>query len=281
MRRLSLLFVLFLAVVSCGQDENKLAARFLERAAECMSGGSYQEAKLLIDSVRIVYPKAFEARKEGIRLLQKVEIAEAERTVAFQDSVLSALRARLDEVKDRFVFEKDEKYQDIGNYMVSSQSVEKNIGRNYIRGQVDEKGRMILVSSFSGTSYIHHRSLRLSSGDNFVETPVSDDFYEYSDLGVCYEKCNFTNGKDGGAAAFISLHKGEPIKVEIRGTRNVSADMRPADINAISELYSFSLLLSSIDEAASLRDEALRKIKFVNENIAKADSIQLQNAALR
>lgn len=259
-----------LALISCGKDENKLASRFLKAASECMERADYQQAKFYIDSVKIVYPKAFEARREGIRLMQQVELAEAQRTLAYQDSALAVLNVRLNEVRGRFVFSKDEKYQDLGLYTVASQALEKNSGQNYIRATVDEKGRMTLVSNYHDASYIHHRSLRLSAGDDYMDTPVSDDFYEFRDLGVCYEKCNFTDGNDGGAAAFVALNRNAKIQVRLNGSRQVLMTMRSSDRDAIAELYSLSQLLKSITEATNLREEALRKIQFVNENIARA-----------
>lgn len=273
MRRIGTVVLAALLFASCGKDENKLASRFLKSASECLESCDYQQAKIMIDSVRIVYPKAFEARKEGIRLLQQVELAEAERTLAYQDSALTVLKARLAEAAPKFVFSKDEQYQDLGLYTAASQALEKNVGQNYIRAMVDEKGRMTLVSNFHDASYIHHRSVRLSVGTDFADTPVSDDFYEYKDLGVCYEKCNFTDGNDGGAAAFVSLNRDEKIQVRLNGSRQVVMTMRGSDKNAIADLYSLSLLLKSINEASDLRDEAIRKIRFVNGNIARADSI--------
>ena len=258
-------------LVSCKQDENKLAQKYLDAARVSMENGNYADSKLQIDSIRELYPKAFEARKQGIRLLQQIELAEAERTIAFQDSVLSVLRDRFETERKSYVFEKDEQYQDIGVYTVSSQALEKKIGKNYLRAQVDEKGHMTIVSNYSGSSYIHHRSVRLAQGDNFVETPVSTDFYEFKDLDICYEKCNFTDGNDGGIASFVALNGDGRIEVQLRGERTLKYTMSDADCKAVRQVYSLSLLLSSIEEASALRDEAVRKVKFIQTNVEKAE----------
>ena len=276
MRKLLFLTISLAALSACGPDVEKLAQQYLDAASECYTEGNYEKAKLLIDSVKSEYPNALEARRNGIRLLQKVEMAEAERTILYQDSAAASMRRQFNDVKDGFVFEKDEKYQDLGLYTVASQSLENNIGRNYIRGQVDEKGRMTLVSNYSGSSYIHHRSLRLSCGDNFIDTPVSEDFYEFKDLGVCYEKCNFTDNEDGGAAAFITLNIGNDITVSMKGERVVEIKMTDSDKKAISELYSLSMLLKSINEAEWLRDEAARKLEFVKSNLSGNQNMPLK-----
>lgn len=274
MKRIFIFGILVSLMTACGSDENGNARKYLVSAQQCYERGEFAEAKSLIDSVRIVYSKAFDARREGIDLLQKVEIAEAERTIAYHDSVISVLNERFEEVRRGFVYEKNEEYQDAGIYCKASQTADSNIGRNYIRAQVDEQGRLTLISNYSGSSYIHHRSLHLSLGDNYLDTPVSDDFYEFKDLGLCYERCNFADGKDGGAAAFIAMNKDRNIDVKLIGDRTVSMQMKASDRNAVAEVYSLSLLLKSIAEATAMRDEAKRKIQFVEANIARKDSLQ-------
>lgn len=276
MKRLVFMFIALLTFVACGQDENKLAARYLDAAAGCLEKGDYVTAKLYIDSVRTAYPNALEARRKGISLLQRVEIAESERTIAYQDSALAVLKEQFEKVRGGFVFQKDEKYQDLGLYTVSSQDIEKNIGRNYLRGQVDEKGRLTIVSTYGGASYIHHRSVRIAPASgadgSFADTPVSDNYYEFRDLGTCYEKCNFTGADADALVGYVALHQGEELTVTLNGDRTVSYRMQSSDSKALADIHSLYLLLYSIDEAQTLRDEAERRIRFVRMNIAKADS---------
>lgn len=272
MRKCVIAALTALILSACRQSDDVSARRFIEAARASMEISDFAGAKILIDSVRIVYPKAFEARKEGIRLLQEVEIAEADRTLEFQDSVIQLLRERLEGVKNDFVYEKDAEYQDVGIYSVASQAVGKNYSRNYIRAQVDETGRLTLVSNYNGSSYIHHRSIKLVSGDNYVESAVSDNFYEFKDLGVCYEKCNFAGDDNGNLASFIAVNSENPVEVTLNGDRTVRYRMNTADKKAVKDVYSFSLLLSSIEEAVAIRGEALRKKRFVLENMARADS---------
>ena len=59
---------------ACGNSDEKKAQVFLQAAESAWQAGDYNSAKLQIDSVRILYPKAFEARKQGVKLMQKVEL---------------------------------------------------------------------------------------------------------------------------------------------------------------------------------------------------------------
>lgn len=273
MKRNLIIAAAILLLVGCKENEDKQAGKVLASAESAYSAGQYQEAKNLIDSIRTAYPKAFETRKAGIVLMQKVELAEMERTIAFQDSLIAQCKEQIEACRSRFVFEKDEQYQDLGVYSVASQALEKNIGRNYLKATVDEKGRLNLVSNWSGSAYIHHRQVRLSVGDNYVDTPVSDDVYEFKDLGVCYEKCNFTDGKDGGASAFIAMNSDSKISVTLKGEKQtVKSEVSAADRQAIKDVYSLSLLLKSKEEAEQTKDEAQRRIQFIKSKQTDASA---------
>ena len=141
------LFMVCLAAtfVACTNYEEK-AQVYLQRANDLMKQEAYSEAKLQIDSIRKLYPKAVEARKEGIRIVQQIELKEQNRTLAYLDSVYQAKMAQLDSMKGNYVFEKNAEYQEEGNYFSPSQTVEKNINRTFLRAQVSEKGVMNLTS---------------------------------------------------------------------------------------------------------------------------------------
>lgn len=54
-------------LASCGNDAEKKASEKLSAARSAFAQGDYNEAKLQIDSIKILYPKAFDARREGIQ----------------------------------------------------------------------------------------------------------------------------------------------------------------------------------------------------------------------
>jgi hypothetical protein len=237
--------------------------------------GNYNVAKQEIDSIRILYPKAFEARKQGIRLMQQIEETEQMHIIEYEDSMIAVTQAAFDRIKADYTFEKDERYQDIGLYTIKSQAPQRNTDRTYIRAQVDELGRMTLISSYRGSSYIHHDWLKLSVGEVYVDTPESNDRHEFTDLGVCYEWLSFINGQDGGAAAFISANKDADIRYTLyrkagqEESRPVYRNLKlnKDDRYAIASLYNLSQVLLSLNEHKNLRDEAERHLKFIRSRM--------------
>ena len=277
MKKTIALLAVCAALCGCADNVEKLAGRHLDNAKQAFSVGNYNVAKQEIDSIRILYPKAFEARKQGIKLMQQVEEAEQMRAIEYEDSMITVAQAAFDQIKAGYAFQKDEQYQDLGLYTIKSQDPTRNTDRTYIRAQVDELGRMTLISSYRGSSYIHHDWLKLSVGDLYVDTPESNDRHEFKDLDVCYEWLSFINGNDGGAAAFISANKDANItytlyrKTGPDSSRPVYRNLKMTkdDRYAIAKLYELSLVLSTLDEHKKAREEADRHLKFIRSRMTQ------------
>lgn len=78
----------------------------LQAAREAFELGNYNEAKILIDSIKVLYPKAFETRRAGIGLMQEVELKEQEKSLVYLDSMLQAKQKDFDAIKGKYTFEK-------------------------------------------------------------------------------------------------------------------------------------------------------------------------------
>lgn len=269
------LSAIVLLTEACGENIEEKAARHLDNAKEAFSIGNYNVAKQEIDSIRILYPKAFDVRRQGIILMQQIEEAEQLQIIEYEDSIIDAVTATFEKIRNNYAFEKDERYQDIGLYTIKGQAPTRNIDRTYIRAQVDEQGKMTLISSYRGSSYIHHDWLKLSVGDVYVDTPESNDRHEFEDLGVYYEWLSFINGNDGGAAAFINANKDANItytlyrKTGPDSSRPVYRNLKlnKNDRYAIATLYDLSQVLLSLNEHKNLRDEADRHLKFIRSKM--------------
>ena len=265
-----LVLPLALTLAGCDSDEKK-AGELYRRAETSFARGEYSQAKLQIDSIRSLYPKAFDARKAGVSLMRQVDLAEQRKTLAYLDSVMAVRQASLDSIKGNFVLEKDTAYQETGNYVHPSQVVERNIGRTFLRAQVSERGEMSLTSIYCAGGHIHHTAVRVSVGDNFAQTPPSDDSYETTDLGRPVEKADYRLGKDGGVIAFIMANRDrKSMRLEFLGDRKYTTVMYANDIKAIAALGDLARILSSMEEIRKERDEANLKIRFVTRKMEES-----------
>ena len=272
MKKAVFLACLCCTLFSCSNVEKK-AGEKLRAAREAFQRGDYSEAKIQIDSIKILYPKAFETRREGIGLMQQVELKEQEKTLVYLDSMLQDKQKEGDALKKNYTFEKDAEYQRTGNYLHPSQVIEKNLHRSYLRFQVDETGVMSMTSIYCGPHNIHHLAVKVTAPDgSFAETPASKDSYETADLGEKIEKADYKLGEDGNVIAFLNLNKDKNIRVNYLGERSYATVMTPNDRKAVAAVYELAQLLSSITEIKREMEEANLKIEFVKRKIQERAS---------
>lgn len=272
MKKVILLACLCGTLFAC-EDVEKKAGEKLQAARQAFELGNYSEAKIQIDSIKILYPKAFETRRAGIGLMQEVELKEQEKSLTYLDSMLQVKQAEFDAVKGKYTFEKDAEYQKIGHYLHPSQVLEKNLHRSYLRFQVDETGVMSMTSIYCGSYNIHHVAVKVTAPDgSFAETPASEDSYETTDLGEKIEKADYKLGEDGNVMGFLYLNKDKNIKVNYQGERPYSTNMTPADRQALASIYELTQLLSSMTEIRKNMEEANLKIEFVKKKMQERES---------
>lgn len=265
MKKLIIFFCGTLALTACGNSIEKKAGEKLAIAKAAYERGDYDEAKSQLDSIKILYPKAFETRKAGQALMLDVEMKSQQRTLAYLDSALQAKQAAFDAIKDKYVLEKDAEYQQTGNYLWPTQTIEKNLNRSYLRFQVNELGIMSLTSIYCGSTNIHHTAVKVIAPDGtYAETPASKDSYETTVMNMKIEKADYKL-EEGGIIDFLSVNKDKNIKVEYLGDRIYKTTMPPADRQAAAAIYELSQILSDIQYLKSEKGAANLKIDFIQK----------------
>ena len=274
MKRATLIGVsaLTLLLSSCGDGAEKKANERLEAARVAFAHGDYNDAKIQLDSIKILFPKAFEARRQGIVLMQQVELKEQQESLVYLDSMMQAKQEQFDAIKSKFTFEKNEEYQRIGNYFWPTQTIEKSLHRSFLRFQVNEQGVMTMTSIYCGPSFIHHLAVKVIAPDGtFAETPASKDSYETTDLDEKIEKADFKMGDDGNLMSFLYLNRDKKIKVEYLGGKKYSYQMAPNDMAALTNIYELAQILSAIDHIKKEQEEAQMKIQFIEKNMSERE----------
>ena len=267
--------LLALAILTaCGDGGEKEAQIRLQKAEAALQQENFSEAKLQIDSIKVLYPKAFEARKQGIKLMQQVDLKEQGKTLAYLDSMMQVKRTQLDAIKGNFVLEKDTAYQEIGNWFYPTQVVEKNVGRSFLRAQVSELGEMSLTSIYCAGGKLNHTSVKVSVGDTFAETPMSKDSYITTDLERTIEKADYKVGEDGGVVGFIVANQDKNIQLTFIGDKTYRTAMQKNDRKAIAELTELARILSGMEEIRKQQKEANLKIQFVTRKIEEAKAAE-------
>lgn len=269
MRKTIILACLCGILVACENVEKKAALKLAEARA-AFEADNYNEAKTLIDSIKLLYPKAFDTRRQGIYLMQEVELEEQQKTLEYLDSTLTAKQQEFETMKSKFTLEKDTAYQRIGRYLTPAQVIERNLHRSFLRFQTDETGMLSLTSIYCGNNNIHHNAVRVTAPDgSFAETSVSRDSYETTDLGEHIEKADYKQGEDGGLIAFVAANKDKNLRVDYLGEHRYTTHMMPTDRQAAADIYKLSKVLSTITEIKKNKEDANLKIRFIQKKMTE------------
>ena len=264
-----LFFVLLFA--SCG--ERKEAQKRLDEAKAMYDNELFAAVKVAIDSINILYPREIEVRKEALTLMRLAERGESMRNIAFCDSVLPIRTSELEGLTKGFVFEKDSVYDEIGKYIWSAMTVERNVERSYIRCGVNEEGEIYVSSVYFGGRAIEHTGLKLSTKDGtFGDTPVipydGGNNYRFNDMGSTTEVVTYKGNNCKSIFDLIMIIDAkERIKVEYTGGRSYSLYLSENDIKAMKATYELASVLNEIYILQQEKAKSEKRIMLINEKL--------------
>jgi hypothetical protein len=240
--RCLIILLLFVSVVSCSErrKQEKLADERLKRIETLIKQNSLNSAKIEIDSIHLLYPRLVDKRRIAAAFADTIAYIESSRNLAYCDSILPIKLRECDSIQKNFRFEKDLKYQEVGNYIYKTQQTESNISRTYLKSYIDENADIYLVSNYYGAK-IEQTSLEASVNDLFAHTDTLEitnpAYHGYSDEGMHWETLTFKNNADKGVSAFIAQNATARIKITLYGKRTYVYNLAEADKNAIAETY--------------------------------------------
>jgi hypothetical protein len=269
MKRLVIYIITFLMVgaTGCNRREEEAKAR-LDYAKSLYEQQEFAAAKSEIDSIRALYPTEVKTLKEALVLMRRVEMKEAERNIAFCDSLLPIRQEEAKAASKGFVFEKDSAYEEIGNYIWKQQTVERNVERSYIRCGVNEKGEIYLTSVYFGSRPISHTGIKLSVGNSLFAETASVPYdgginYRFTDNGNMSEIVIYKGENGIDAVKFVCANAKERIKADYIGGKTYAIYLADADKQAIVTTYELAVILSDIEKLTAERGKSLERKAYL------------------
>lgn len=266
------LLLSLLLLAGCGKSE-KEARAMLDGARAMYEQNDYIGAKNQIDTLRARYPKELKVLRETLELMRRVEYKEAERNIAYCDSLIPIRMEELKDLTKGFTFEKDTVYEEIGNYIWKQQTIERNVQRSYVRCGVNEKGEMYLASVYFGSKPLNHTSIKVSNKEGaFAETssiPYDGGVnYRFKDMGNTTEVVTYKGDQAVDAVKFIFDNAKERIKVEYQGGTPYTIYMADADKKALQMTFPLASTLSDIEIMTKEKEKAQKKITYLQGKFA-------------
>ena len=262
-RNLMLALVAGLTLTNCAEDVEKLAQPYLNRAKQSYENQQYALAKLQLDSIKLLYPKAFETRAQANDLLIEVELSEARTSKYYTDSLLAENTVRAASLATALYLDKDAKYQDYGTYYAAQHRTEKNVGKSYLRPQASEQNGAFTITAYYRGKPMGAHTLRFTAPDgSYVELQPTAEPYVMSDASGRTERTDFAATPD--VAHFVAQHPsakvtliGKDGKAQISFTKN--------DAQALAQVANLAATLQASSVLKAQQQELARRITFYEE----------------
>ena len=268
-----LLTVMVIMCLTGGCGERKEAQKKLDEAMSLYETNQFIAAKNVIDSINVMYPREVAVRKQALTLMRRVERGECEQNIAYCDSMIPVCIDELAALKKGFVFEKDTAYNEIGNYIWNTMTVERNVERSYIRCGVKEDGEMYMASVYFGSGPINHTGLHFSTpAGTFAETPAIPPHgglnYRFQDLGHTTEVVTYKGEHCKTIANFIMIvNEKDRVKATYTGGKPFSLTLTDADKKAIRATYELANVLNVISSMEREKIRAQKKIMLLDQKL--------------
>ncbi len=267
MKKFLYLAFLFAVTVSCHND-SKLAENLLNEALIYYNSHEYANTKLYLDSLKATFPHEATIQKERLQLMRQIELKEQIRNLNYCDSMLVVCGLKADSLKNNFLFEKDENYDEIGKYLLKQQKTENNIQKTYIRSYTNECGEMFLESVYYGSSPVNHTKIKVFlPNKEYTETEsVPRDGglnYTFRDLGAVTEIVTYKKEKDGGVIQFICNNYEEKLQAEYIGNKTYTIVLTSIEKRAVVEVNELAIVLSDINRLKQEIQKTQSRIEYL------------------
>jgi hypothetical protein len=247
-----LLVCLVLATMTIACSNHDRAARaYLAQAELAYETGNFPLAMLKIDSIRILFPRAFPEIRESIALRQRVRMAETLRNIAFADSMLYEKQAIFNEKRLLFDFVHDADLQDFGEFYPRIYPHSASLNRSGLRSGVTERGTFFIESVLVGNPIRHHKIRAATRDGGFAETlsVTSEGFnHRFTTIDNSYEIVRYRGDAENGVGGFIKAFQNQPITVQFMGNRTTSITLSNAEKQGIAQSLELSMLITDIEQ---------------------------------
>ncbi len=265
LKSISQLFLLILLFSGCNSkaSEQKKADEQLSKIENLIETNDYSAANLLIDSIHIRFPRLVDKRRMAVALKDTMIRRESGKFLIYADSILPSKIQLLDSIQKNFRFEKDNEYQEFGNYVYKTQLTEQNTNRNYLKCYVDENADLYLVSNVYGTK-AQHSGIRIDMDDMHVQTDSTREnegnFHQFTNDGMYWESLAFKNEADNGIISFIANNMNKRLKVTLIGKQKIVYFIPELDKKAIAESHNLWIIKKEVKHLEQEKENAQIRI---------------------
>lgn len=230
-----------------GLSPERAAQTYVDRAAELVEQHRYEAALQQIDSVHTLYPKQVAQRRQAKALKDSIVYLQAQQTLYYSDSILKPLLPEADKLLKEFRFEKNDNYEDHGNYVYRTLQTGWNTNRCFLQAYVSDDRKTLLKSYYYGAKPLHQTAVALQAGEQEIELQGRNHAFEVEGW---HEILTLEDEQALEVLNFISSHMGERIRVAAKGQNKAGAVyyLSENEKQALDRTYRLGLLMRDINQ---------------------------------
>ena len=254
------LFACALLLVACGPSNSECAQALVTQAQALVDNGQWRQARFVLDSVHNVYPKEVAQRRLAKALEDSIVYLEAQRTLAYADTMLPPLLEQSDLLLKQFKYEKNEKYEDRGRYAHRLLVTNSNTARNFLQAYVRDDRQTIVKSYYYGPHAVQQQHITLSSQGEEARFEGSNHSFEADGW---HEIMTLEDESALQLLNFISTHTADRIRVAGTGLKPTHAwvyYLNDKEKQALSATYQLGFLMKDIQRLEQMSNTARNQI---------------------
>ena len=266
--------------LSCGNNGREADAQY-QKALKYFEAGQYAYARNALDSIQLLYPKAFKQIKEGMLLSCRVKQKESEQNLLYIDSLLKVRQTELEAAKKNFRFEKDAKYQTEGNYVYKKLPKQGIINRSQLKVLVTENGQMQLASVYYGNSPIKHSSIRASLPDKSKAETLAIGYdgannYRFTNDGKYTEIVTYKDGPCSAIVSLIAENTDKKITLTYLGGNRYTLSLDPVTREAVKATRDLYNLMRNVDDLEREYQLNVRTLELADKQVMQLEKQQAE-----
>lgn len=236
----------FVTFSACQPSEAQQAAALVAEAQQSVQDGSWKNARLLLDSVHRAYPKQVAQRRLAKALSDSITYLEAQRTIAYSDSLLQTLLPQVDELMRHFKYEKNSQYENHGKYVHRLLATTSNTSRNFLQAYVQDDRCTIVKSYYYGAAKVNQKAITISSENE--DSRFSGANHTFQAEGW-HEIMTFQDQEALQLLNFISTHSSARIRIQGEGESGRARwtyYLSEKEKTALTQTYQLGFLMKDI-----------------------------------
>lgn len=253
------------------REEAQAVARY-EQARQLVEEGRLEAAKTQLDSVHLLYRQQVAVRRQAKALQDSIAYLEAQRTMIYADSLLQVLLPQVDPLLKRFRYDKDDRYEDHGQYVSRLLQTESNTERNFLQAYISDDRITRVKSYYFGAKPCNQQSLEIEALPTAKNASSPE---RVSASGSCHafevEGYHSILTVEDSAAInllqFISAHKADRLRIHVNGTDNrgkiseITYFLNENEKAALEETYRLGVLFTDIRRTEEMMARAAKIVE--------------------